>query len=47
MRHAVKPIHFVGVVAASSEQGSRLRDASARGGRRMLTQRLVAGKVAA
>ena len=47
MRHAVKPIHFVGVVAASSEQGSRLRDASVREGRRMPTQRLVTGKVPA
>ena len=47
MRHAVKPIHFVGVVAASSEQGSRLRDVSAREGRRMPTQRRLAGRVLA
>ena len=37
MRHAVKHIHFVGVVAASSEQGSRLRDANVREWRRMPT----------
>jgi hypothetical protein len=37
MKHAVRHIHFVGVVAASREQGSRLRDATAREGRRMLT----------
>ena len=35
MRHAVKHLHFVGVVAASSEQGSRLRDVSVREGRPM------------
>ena len=35
MKHAVRHIHFVGVVAASREQGSRLRDATARVGRRM------------
>ena len=35
MRHAVRHIHFVGVVAPSSEQGSRLRDVSVREGRRM------------
>jgi len=35
MRHAVRHIHFVGVVALSSEQGSRLRDVSVREGRRM------------
>jgi len=39
MRHAVRHIHFVGVVAASSEQGSRLRDASVREGRQMPTER--------
>ncbi len=37
MRHAVKQIHFVGVVAASREQGSRLRGATGRAGRRMPT----------
>ena len=35
MRHAVRHIHFVGVDAASSEQGSRLRDVSVREGRPM------------
>ena len=30
MKHAVKHIHFVGMVAASREQGSRLRDATDR-----------------
>ncbi len=30
MKHAVKHIHFVGMVAASREQGSRLRDATGR-----------------
>ena len=35
MRHAVRHIHFVGVVARSSEQGSRLRDVSVREERRM------------
>ena len=35
MRHAVRHIRFVGVVALSSEQGSRLRDVSVRAGRRM------------
>ena len=35
MRHAVRHIHFVGVVALSSEQGSRLRDVSVREGRPM------------
>ncbi len=37
MKHAVRHIHFVGVVAASREQGSRLRDATGREGRRMPT----------
>jgi hypothetical protein len=37
MRHAVKPPHFVGMVAPSREQGSRLRDATVREGRRMAT----------
>ena len=35
MRHAVRHIHFIGVVAVSSEQGSRLRDVSVREGRPM------------
>jgi hypothetical protein len=35
MKHAVKPIHFVGMVAASREQGSRLRDATGRERRQM------------
>ncbi len=37
MRHAVKHVHFVGVVGPSREQGSRLRDATGREGRRMPT----------
>ncbi|MCA1978048.1 MAG: hypothetical protein LDL19_02315 [Thiobacillus sp.] len=37
MRHAVKHIHFVGMVGPSREQGSRLRDATGREGRRMPT----------
>ena len=41
MRHAVKHIHFVGMVAASREQGSRLRDASGRERRQMPTCRLL------
>ena len=35
MKHAVKHIRFVGMVAASREQGSRLRDATGREWRRM------------
>ena len=35
MKHAVKHIHFVGMVDPSREQGSRLRDASGREERRM------------
>jgi hypothetical protein len=35
MKHAVKHIHFVGMVDPSREQGSRLRDATGREGRRM------------
>ena len=35
MKLAVRPIHFVDMVAASREQGSRLRDATGREGRRM------------
>ena len=45
MRHAVKHLHFVGMVAASIEQGSRLRDASAREGRQMPTYKVQAEKV--
>ena len=45
MRHAVKHIHFVGVVAASSKQGSRLRDASVRERRRMPTANMLARKM--
>jgi hypothetical protein len=30
MKHAVKPIHFVGMVDASRAQGSCLRDTTAR-----------------
>ncbi len=40
MRHAVKHLHFVGMVAASREQGSRLRDATGRERRQMPTRRL-------
>jgi len=40
MRHAVKYIHFVGMVAASREQGSRLRDATGRERRQVPTYRL-------
>lgn len=35
MKHAVKSIHFVRMVAASREQGSRLRDATGRERRQM------------
>jgi hypothetical protein len=35
MKHAVKHIHFVGMVDPSREQGSRLRDATGREGCRM------------
>jgi hypothetical protein len=35
MKHTVKPTHFVGMVAASREQGSRLRDATGREWRQM------------
>jgi len=38
MKHAVRHIHFVGVVAVSREQGSRLRDATGRERRRMPTR---------
>jgi hypothetical protein len=37
MKHAIKHIHFVGMVDPSREQGSRLRDATGREGRRMST----------
>ena len=40
MRHAVKHLHFVGMVAASREQGSRLRDATGRERRQVPTCRL-------
>jgi len=40
MKHAVKHIHFFGMVAASIEQGSRLRDATGRERRRMPACRL-------
>jgi hypothetical protein len=35
MKHAVKHIHFAGMVDPSREQGSRLRDASGREARQM------------
>ena len=35
MKHAVKHIHFVGMVAASREQASHLRDATGREWRQM------------
>jgi hypothetical protein len=47
MRHAVKHIHFVGVVAASREQGSRLRDATVREGRQMPTHGYLSRKMRA
>lgn len=37
MKHAVKHIHFVGMVDASREHGSRLWDATGRERRRMPT----------
>jgi hypothetical protein len=37
MKHAVKHIHFVGMVDPGREQGSRLRDATGRAGRRVAT----------
>ncbi|WP_018509162.1 hypothetical protein [Thiobacillus thioparus] len=37
MKYAAKHIHFVGMIDPSREQGSRLRDASGREGRRMPT----------
>ncbi len=37
MKHAIKSVHFVGMVDPSREQGSRLRDATGREGRRMST----------
>jgi len=37
MKHAVKHIHFVGMVASSREQGSRLRDVTGRERREMST----------
>jgi len=37
MKHADRHIRFAGVVVASREQGSRLRDATGREGRRMPT----------
>ena len=42
MRHAVRHIYFVGMVALSSEQGSRLRDVSVREERPMpnMTKRI-------
>ncbi len=36
MRYPVRHIYFMGMVALSSEQGSRLRDVSIREGRPML-----------
>jgi hypothetical protein len=40
MKYAVKHIHFVGVAAASREQGYRLWDATGREQRRMPTETL-------
>jgi len=37
MKHAVKHIHFIGMVDPSREQGSRLRDATGREDRQMST----------
>ena len=47
MRHAVHHIHFVGGVAASSKQGSRLRDANVRERRQMPTVNMLARKMRA
>jgi hypothetical protein len=43
MKHAVKPIHFVGMIDPSREQGSRLRDATGREGRQMPASDLCKG----
>ena len=43
MKHAVKHIHFVGMVDPSREQGSRLRDATGREERRMPMSGLCRG----
>jgi len=43
MKHAVKHIHFVGMVDPSREQGSRLRDATGREGRQMPTPSVSRG----
>ncbi len=44
MKRAVKHIHFIGMVDPSREQGSRLRDASGREGRRMPMSGLSMGE---
>ena len=43
MKHAVKHIHFVGMVDPSREQGSRWRDATGREERRMPASGLCRG----
>ena len=43
MKHAVKPIHFVGMVDPSREQGSRVRKATGREERRMLALNVCRG----
>ena len=45
MRHAVKHIHSIGGVAASSKQGPRLRDANVREPRQMSTVNMLARKM--
>jgi len=44
MKHAVKWIHFVGMVDPSREQGSRLREATVGEGRRMPKALKLAGE---
>lgn len=45
MKRSVKYLHFVGMVAASSEQSLALRDARDGEGRQMSTYSAQAGKV--
>lgn len=43
MKHAVKHIHFIGMVDPSREQGSRLRDVTGREDRQMSMLNLAMG----
>lgn len=43
MKHAVKHIHFIGMVSPSREQGSRLRDVTGREDRQMPMLSLATG----